>query len=141
MKFTLAFLSVISTAALAGGGIGGGGLGKELQEVAVSETMLSTAGMAEILGEIVKLDFGNLHKDMKSTTLMEGSNNTAAGILIEVQKSDFDLIVTEATGGKEIVYRNATMRATGVDQDSRIVTMSMIDDPSVTIVVKDAESN
>jgi hypothetical protein len=126
--------------ALAGTGLGGGGLGKQLQEVALSETMLSTARMEELLGDKLKLDIGTLPQNIRTTRLMESSSEAPAGILIEVQPSDFDLVKTDAAEGKEFVYRDMDVRATGIDPESKIVTMTLVDDPSVTVVVKDAES-
>ncbi|HYX35794.1 MAG TPA: hypothetical protein VE954_22070 [Oligoflexus sp.] len=137
---TLLFYIAFSGSTFAGSGIGGGGLGKELQEIALSETMLSTARMEELLGDNLKLDLGNLPKNIRSTRLMESSSEAPAGILIEVQPSDFALVTAAAAEGKEFVYRDLAVRATGIDPESKIVTMTLVDDPSMTVVVKDAES-
>ncbi len=133
------FLSLPSIAS-AGTIGGGGGLGKQLHEVALSETMLSTARMEELLGDNLKLDLGNLPRNIRSTRLMESSSEAPAGILIEVQASDFALVTADAAEGKEFVYRDMSVRATGIDPESKIVTMTLVDDPSMTVLVKDAES-
>jgi hypothetical protein len=49
-------------------------------------------------------------------------------------------VKTDAAEGKDFVYRDMNVRATGIDPESKIVTMTLVDDPSVTVVVKDAES-
>jgi hypothetical protein len=140
MKKIIIGICLISLPVFAGGTAGGGGLGKQLQEVALSESMLSTVRMEEILGENLKLDIGNLHKDLRWTRLMESSSEVPAVILLEMQPTDFDLVSVAAAEGKEFVYRDMDVRATGIDPESKIVTMTLVDDPSVTVVVKDAES-
>lgn len=137
----LLFYIVLSESAFAGSGIGGGGLGVQLQDVALSETMLSTARMEELLGNDLKLDIGTLPQNIRTTRLMESSSEVPAGILLEVKPTDFDLVSVAAAEGKEFVYRDMDVRATSIDPESKIVTMSLVDDPSVTIVVKDAETN
>jgi hypothetical protein len=140
MKIYLLALLLISGTAFSGGSAGGGGLGKQLQEVALSETMLSTARMEELLGDNLKLDIAALPQNIRTTRLMELSSEAPAGILLEVQPTDFDLVSVAAAEGKDFVYRDMNVRATGIDPESKIVTMTLVDDPSVTVVVKDAES-
>ncbi|MDQ3232924.1 MAG: hypothetical protein M3Q07_13985 [Pseudobdellovibrionaceae bacterium] len=140
-SFILVLTAFLSSFAFAGGSLGGGGAGKELQEIALSETTLSATRMAEILGDTLKLNLGTLPKNIRTTRLVESSTVAPAGILLEVQPTDFDLVTASAAEGKEFIYRDLTVRATGMDPESRIVTMTLVDDPSVTIVVKDAESN
>ncbi len=71
---------------------------------------------------------------------MESASEAPAGILIEVQPADFDLVAADASEGREFVYRDATVRATAVEPESKTVVMSLQDDPSVTIIVKYAGS-
>ncbi len=141
LSYFLILIGIMGTSNLFAGGSIGGGFPSKLEEIALSETMLSASRMNEILGDNLKLDLGNLPKNIRSTRLMELSSEGSVGILIDVQPFDFDLVTADAAKSKDFVYRDMPVRATGIDLESKIVTMTLVDDPSVTIVVKDAESN
>lgn len=140
ISLVTSFHIIFAGAVFAGTGLGDGGAGKQLQEAALSETILSTTRMEEILGNNPKLDLENIRKDIRSTRLMESSSNAPAGILLDVQPTDFDQATALAAEGKEFVYREMSVRAMGIDRESKIVTMTLVEDSSLTIVVKDAEN-
>ncbi len=143
-KFLLAALYYIafSGTTFAGSGIGGGGLGKQLQEVAMSETMLSAIEMREVIRSAdIRPETETLRMSRRTAIGMESGIDQPAGVLIEVKASDFSAIAADALTGKDFIYRDITVRVTESDTENEIVTMSPIEDSSVTIVVKAVEGS
>lgn len=145
-KFLLAVLqcSIFTGVALAGSGIGGGGLGVQLQEVAMSETLMSAKEIHEVLG-IAGDGVGFTEKTIDSNSdqfasLAESSTGKPAGILIKVNPSDFALIAKDAAGGHAIVYRDAEARAASANAQTSSVTLKLVEDPSITIVVRNTDN-
>ncbi len=138
-----AFHIVSAGTVFAGTGLGGGGAGRQqLQEMALSETMLSAIAMQEVAGRFaVGGQLESLRMSRPAARMMESSVDQPAGVLIEVESSDFALIAADAANGKDFLYRDVPVRVTESDTENEIVTMSPIEDSSVTIVVKAAEGS
>jgi hypothetical protein len=132
------YFFAISSEISAGTGLGGGGA-RQLQDIALSETALPASRLAEILDGSPKLNMENHVPGIRSVKLMESSSETHSGVLIEVKPTDFNLVVSDASEGREFVYRDATVGATFIDPEFRTVIMSLLEVPSVTIIVKDGE--
>lgn len=137
MKTSSLFLSVmmtfISNITLAGS-TGGGFPGLQLENLALSETMMSAVDMQEVIagsgaggGGAVKLE-------------AMGGSTGGVGVMIEVQSSDFTIVTTDAAQGNELVYRDTTVRAAAMDTQAKVLIMHPVEDPSITIIVKDAGS-
>jgi tRNA threonylcarbamoyladenosine modification (KEOPS) complex Pcc1 subunit len=137
-----AFYFAITEALFAGSGLGGGGLGKQLQEFAMSETMLSAIEMREVIRSAdIRPETETLRMSRRTSIGMESDIDQPAGVLIEVKASDFSEIAADALIGKDFIYRDITVRVTESDTENEIVTMSPIEDSSVTIVVKAVEGS
>lgn len=116
-SFPIIFFVFLTKAAFAGGSLGGGGA-LQLEQMALSETMLASTDLREAMG----------------------SSAGGGGAIIEVQSSDFTIVTTDAAQGKDLMYRDTPVRAAAVDTQAKVLILHPVEDPSITVIVKDAGS-
>lgn len=142
MKKIFLAMTIYSTACLAGQTGGGGGLGKQLQEMAISESLLSELEMRDVTGRsLVQQQSESFAMRRSVRGMMESAVDQPQGILIEVKASDFSLVAADAADCKDFIYRDVPVRVVELSTEKEIVTMSPIEDPSITIVVKALEGS
>jgi hypothetical protein len=114
LSYIIISTTLLTSHVFAGGSLGGGGASLQLQEMAMSEKIISTIDMSESVDDNV------------------------VSVEIELKASVFSDIATDALNGNDFIYRNVPVRVTELDEET--LTMIPIDDSSLTLIVK-AESS